>query len=75
MIIAIDGLDGVGKTTLISKLIETLRERGDKVAAPYAPMRTSPLARSLRNVTLGVGNDLTDTQRFLLSLSLIIETY
>ena len=75
MIIAIDGLDGVGKTTLISKLIETLRGRGDKVAASYAPMRTSSLARSLRNVTLGVDNDLTDTQRFLLSLSLIIETY
>ena len=75
MIIAIDGLDGVGKTTLICKLIETLRARGDKVAALYAPMRTSPLARSLRNVTLGVNNDLTDDQRFLLSLSLIIETY
>ena len=75
MIVAIDGLDGVGKTTLICKLIETLRARGDKVAALYAPMRTSPLARSLRNITLGVNNDLTNDQRFLLSLSLIIETY
>ena len=75
MIVAIDGLDGVGKTTLICKLIETLRARGDKVAALYAPMRTSSLARSLRNITLGVNNDLTNDQRFLLSLSLIIETY
>lgn len=74
MIIAIDGLDGVGKTTLISDLRDHLVKNGCSVAL-YAPIRTSPLARSLKSVTLAPEEVLDYYQRAILSLSLIIQTF
>ncbi|MEN0110546.1 MAG: dTMP kinase [Planctomycetota bacterium] len=56
MFLALDGIDGVGKSTQLSLLVEWLRGRGGEVTTCRDPGST-PLGESLRELLLHSGDD------------------
>ena len=66
--IVIEGPDGVGKTTLASRLVARLRSSGDDVLEVREPGGT-PVAEAARNVVLDSGLDATPLAELYLILA------
>lgn len=70
MIVSIEGVDGVGKTTLVKELAKLLEEKGATVATISLPTRVGIIGKFVRGLltsgNLNTLNEYTQRQLFLL---------